>query len=241
MKAFLLAAGMGSRLKPITDTIPKCLVPIAGHSMLDWWAKLFIEAGVSEVLINTHYLHEQVHDYIERFNAENTKLQWTEAYEETLRGSGGTVRDRWDFVKDEEDFLICYADNLTDMNLKKMISYHLDTKARFTMGLFHTGVPKQCGIVSLDENGIVTEFVEKPENPKSDLANAGVYIANRSIRELLTDKEVLDFGKDVLPALVGQMHGYPISSYFIDIGTMENYHKAQEDWKYDYYKDAFSC
>ena len=109
------------------------------------------------------------------------------------------------------------------------------------MGLFHTGVPKQCGIVSLDENGIVTEFVEKPENPKSDLANAGVYIANRSIRELLTDKEVLDFGKDVLPALVGQMHGYPISSYFIDIGTMENYHKAQEDWKYDYYKDAFPC
>lgn len=240
MKAFLLAAGMGSRLKPITDTTPKCLVEIGGHPMLDWWAKLFIEAGVSEVLINTHYLHEKVHEYIREYNATHRELQWVEVYEETLLGSGGTVRDNWTFVEGEKDFLICYADNLTDMDLGKMIRFHQSHPGELTMGLFHTGVPKQCGIAALDEEGRICEFVEKPENPKSNLANAGVYVARASIRELLKEQEILDFGKDVLPQLIGRMYGYPIEAYFIDIGTMENYRKAREDWKYDYYKDTFS-
>lgn len=240
MKAFLLAAGMGSRLKPITDTIPKCLVEINGHPMLDWWAKLFIEAGIDEVLINTHYLSERVHEYIENYNASNDRLKWIEVYEETLLGSGGTVRNNWDFVKDEEVFMICYADNLTDMSLGKMIEFHKSHPGDVTMGLFHTNVPKQCGIADIDEKGLITEFVEKPESPKSNLANAGVYVAGREIRKLLVDCDILDFGKDVLPKLVGNMYGFPIDAYFIDIGTMDNYNKAQEDWKYDYYKDTFS-
>lgn len=238
MKAYLLAAGLGSRLKPITDTIPKCLVPINGHPMLDWWAKLFVESGVTEVLINTHYLADKVHAYIEDYNSKNTGLRFIETYEEKLIGSGGTVYSNRDFVKGEEDFLICYADNLTDIHLKELMAYHKEKKAVLTMALFHTNVPKQCGIAALNNDGLITEFVEKPENPASNLANAGIYVASQDVFKEFPDAEFSDIGKDVLPKLTGRMYGWEIPQYLIDIGTHANYEKAQNDWKYDYYKDS---
>lgn len=238
MKAYLLAAGLGSRLKPITDTIPKCLVPINGHPMLDWWAKLFLETGVSEVLINTHYMADQVHNYIEDYNAKNTGLKFVETYEEELIGSGGTVYTNRDFVKGEEEFLICYADNLTDVHLKELTAFHKEHKPPLTMALFHTNVPKQCGIAELNDEGKIVAFIEKPENPVSDLANAGIYVASHEIFKEFPDADFSDIGKDVLPKLVGRMYGWEIPQYLIDIGTMPNYEKAQADWKYDYDKDS---
>lgn len=240
MKAYLLAAGLGSRLKPITDKIPKCLVPIAGHPMLDWWAKLFIESGVDEVLINTHYMAEQVHAYIEEYNARKTGLRFIETYEEELIGSGGTVYSNRDFVKDEDSFYICYADNLTDVNLRDLARFHNEKKPPLTMALFHTNVPKQCGIAQLDDSGLITAFVEKPENPVSDLANAGIYVASKEVFDYFPGEGFSDIGKQVLPALIGKMYGWEIPQYLIDIGTMPNYEKAQADWKYNYDTDSLT-
>lgn len=234
MKAYLLAAGLGSRLKPITDTIPKCLVPINGHPMLDWWAKLFLESGVTEVLINTHYMVDKVHNYICEYNDKNTGLIFVEAYEEELIGSGGTVYTNRDFVDGEDNFLICYADNLTDVDLPSFVRFHKEHKAPLTMGLFRTNVPKQCGIAELDDKGMIKAFIEKPENPVSNLANAGIYAASPEVFSYFPDKGFSDIGKDVLPGLVNKMYGWEIPQYLIDIGTMPNYEKAQADWKYDY-------
>lgn len=233
MKAYLLAAGLGSRLRPLTDTTAKCLVPICGHPLLEWWAKLFIENGVDEVLINTHYLAEQVHNYIEEYNSRNTGLRFVESYEEELIGSGGTIYTNRDFVKGEEDFLICYADNLTDVHLDELVAFHREKKAPLTMALFHTSVPKQCGIAALDDTGLVTEFVEKPENPKSDLANGGIYVASQEAFDYFPDAHFSDVGKDVLPKLVGKMYGWEIPQYLIDIGTPETYERAQREWKHE--------
>lgn len=240
MKAFLLAAGLGSRLRPITDTTPKCLVEIAGHPLLDWWAKLFRESGVDKVLINTHYLADIVHKYISEFNHENLDIYFQESYESVLMGSAGTVKANTLFIEEQEDFLICYADNLTNMNLHELIRFHKEKNSIFTMALFRTNVPKQCGIVQLNQENRIIEFVEKPEEPKSNLANAGIYVANRKVIDLFPHKTFLDFGKDILPELVGQMYGYEIDDYLIDIGTMKNYQKAQEEWNYDYYEDSLT-
>ena len=239
MKAFLLAAGFGTRLRPITDTIPKCLVPIKGHPLLAWWLQLLQKHGVTEVLINTHYLPEPVRSFIKTYNAKQTGLTVFEAYEPELLGSGGTIRTNRDFVDGEDSFLICYADNLTDANLTNFQRFHKDHGAPLSMALFHTNVPKQCGIAALDANDRIVEFVEKPENPKSNLANAGMYIADRKIFAYLDDsKTPLDFGKDVLPKLVGQMYGWNTEGYLIDIGTMENYKRANEEWVHDYNEDS---
>lgn len=241
MKAFLLSAGLGSRLRPITDTTPKCLVQIAGHPMLDWWGKLLKENGIREVLVNTHYLHIKVHDYIKDFNERQTGITFTEFYEPSLLGSGGTVRENRAFVKDETDFLICYADNLCNVKLKNLIAFHQEKKGLLTMALFRTERPEQCGIAQIDDSGKIIGFIEKPQFPKSNLANAGIYVVNRKIFDVLPNERYVDFGKDVLPMLVGQMYGLEINDYLIDIGTMSNYKKAKREWKYDYYEDSLSC
>ncbi|MCC8050311.1 MAG: nucleotidyltransferase family protein [Clostridiales bacterium] len=240
MKAYLLAAGFGSRLRPITDTIPKCLVEVGGHPMLDWWAKLLKEAGVTEVLVNTHYLRDQVHTYIESFNKENQGISFVEFYEEELLGSGGTVRANQAFTSKEDDFLICYADNLCNVNLHKLIEFHRQKQGILTMALFRTNHPEQCGIAELDEQDRIIDFVEKPQQPKCNLANAGIYVANQQIFEYFPQEEFSDFGKDVLPKLVGKMYGWETEDYLIDIGTMDNYEKAKREWNYDYYKDTLT-
>lgn len=231
MKAFLLAAGFGTRLRPLTDRIPKCLVPVEGVPMLEWWMELLRKHGVTEVLINTHYLYEQVREYIEEYNRRDCGLKIVEAYEPELVGSAGTIRDNFDFVRGEREFLICYADNLTNVDLSSMIEFHRSKNALLTMGLFRTNVPKQCGIAAVDVDGRIYEFVEKPENPKSNLANAGIYVAGSQIEQYFPKEGFADFAKDVLMKLENQMYGWEIKQYLIDIGTPENYKKAQEEWK----------
>lgn len=234
MKAFLLAAGFGTRLRPITDKIPKCLVPINGKPLLEWWFELFRRYGVTEVLVNTHYMAGQVEQFVNRYQQNNKDLKITVFFEEELLGSGGTVNANRKFIGDDEDFLICYADNLTDINLSELVEEHKKNNPVLTMALFHTNVPKQCGIAAVNEKGIITEFVEKPSEPKSNLANAGIYVANSRIYEYFPRGGFCDFGKDVLPKLVGVMCGYEIHAYLRDVGTLDNLKLAREEWTYDH-------
>lgn len=239
MKAFLLAAGYGTRLRPITNSIPKCLVPIHGQPLLGWWFQLLQKHSVTEVLVNTHHLPDPVRAYIKKFNQHKTGLVVYETYEPELLGSGGTIRANKNFVNGEDSFLICYADNLTDVDLTAFQTFHHVHGGLLSMALFHTNLPKQCGIAELDEAGRIIAFEEKPECPKSNLANAGMYIADcRIFNYLNSDKPLLDFGKDVLPNLVGDMYGWHTDGYLIDIGTMENYRRANEEWPYDYHENT---
>lgn len=234
MKAYLLAAGYGTRLRPITDTIPKCMVPVRGQPLLGWWFDLLCRHGVTEVMVNTHYLPEKVREYMEAYNRRRTGLTAYEAYEPVLLGSGGTVWANREFVKGEKDFLICYADNLTDADLTAFRRCHESHDVLLTMALFRTNVPRQCGIAKLDGEGYIVDFAEKPENPISDLANAGMYVAgSRLFAYMDGDRPLLDFGRDVLPKLVGKMYGWEVEGYQIDIGTPENYKRAISEWKYE--------
>ena len=229
MKSYILAAGLGTRLRPITDTVPKCLVPICGKPLLQWWMELFERHGISDVLINTHYLPDPVRAFIEE-NNKSFPVKLHESFEEELAGSGGTVRNNRDFVNNEDLFLIAYADNLTNVDLTELVSFHKQHGGELTMALFRTNRPKECGIAALDGNDKIIEFEEKPAEPKSNLANAGIYVCSGNIFKYMPDEGFLDFGKDVLPKLVGRMYGWEIKDYLLDIGTMENYEKAQKDW-----------
>lgn len=239
MKAFLLAAGYGTRLKPLTDTIPKCMVPIHGLPLLGWWFELFKKHGVTDVMVNTHYLPGPVREYMQEYNCLRTGLTAYETYELELLGSGGTIQKNQDFVENEKNFLICYADNLTDADLSEFYNFHESHDGILSMALFHTNLPEQCGIAKLDEKSKIVDFVEKPKCPASNLANAGMYIADKRIFKYFDKgKSILDIGNDVLPKLVGKMYGWYTNGYLIDIGTPDNYKKAKEEWKYDYNKNT---
>lgn len=238
MKAFLLAAGIGSRLRPYTETIPKCLMPIHGKSLLEIWLELMDRYHVEEVLINIHHHAEKVDQFIAGIK-KTVRVRITPFYEAYLLGSAGTIAANRNFVADSEDFIIAYADNLTRINLSGMVEFHHRKKKAggiLTMGLFHTPNPKECGIVQMDEKNTIVNFFEKPENPSDDLANSGIYVASKGIFDFIPAPAAshvqlpLDMGMHVLPALVGKMFGYEIKEYLRDIGTVESYHTALKEW-----------
>jgi mannose-1-phosphate guanylyltransferase len=228
MKAFLLNAGLGTRLHPITQTLPKCLVPIGGKPLIDWWFESMQKAGVTEVLINLHHLPDLVMAHV---NALDTNIKVEFSYEPVLLGSAGTLFANKAFVANENSFFIFYGDNLTNTSLSNLYDFHVAQPQDFTMALFETNNPSGCGIVSLNEHFTVTHFEEKPANPVSNLANAGLYVASPKIISLIDPaKTPADIGFDLLPLLVGKMSGYKINDYLIDIGTHNNLEKARQDW-----------
>jgi mannose-1-phosphate guanylyltransferase len=227
MKAFLLAAGHGTRLRPITDTIPKCLVPIRGTPLLSIWLQLCKQFGIDEVLINIHAHAAMVRDYLrEHVNGVHARV----VEEEQLLGSAGTLRQNKEWVAGEKLFWVFYADVLCCPNLREMLNLHLQRNPAATLGVYEVPDPSRCGIVTAGSDGIVREFVEKPTGPCGNLAFSGVMIGTSEVIEQIPEESPADISFHVLPRLIGRMLAYPINRYLLDIGTMENYQTAQRTW-----------
>lgn len=227
MKALLLAAGLGTRLRPITNTIPKCLVPINGKPLLEYWLESLTKVGVDKFLINTSYLSEQVEAFIKNSKyAKNVTL----VHEDELLNTGGTLFQNKEFFNNEA-FILVHADNLCFCDFNAFLDSHRnrDLRCEITMMLFKSDRPSSCGIVKLDENYVVQEFYEKVENPPSNLANGAVYICEPTIFEFLKslDKGDIDFSNDVLPKYLGKINTYLNDVYHRDIGTVDSYNLAQ--------------
>lgn len=229
MKAFLLAAGRGTRLKPYTDRHPKCLIPIHGTPLLKIWIDLLARSGISEVLINTHHHADQVERFVAGARS-STSITIHTVHEPELLGSAGTLRHNKRFVADQSDFFIAYADNLTNLDLLKMIDNHRHFRSMggvLTMGLMKAPNPKACGIVTLDDDNKIIKFV----------ANGGIYIASNDLLDIMqksgevNSAKVWDLGHHVLPLLTDKMYGFHIAPYYLkDIGTPEAYKEALNQW-----------
>ncbi|VEN74268.1 Nucleotidyl transferase [Candidatus Desulfarcum epimagneticum] len=242
MKAFLLAAGKGTRLAPLTDRVPKCLMPIHGKPLLEIWIDLFQKHGIHDILINTHHHAGQVEAFVSGLGKRrNAGIRLF--HEPALLGSGGTVLANRAFVAGEEHFFIAYADNLTDLNLGRMADFHARTCGAggcLTMGVRRVPDTSGCGVAVLDETGKILSFLEKPKNPPRDaMVNCGVYVASMDIFDRLPERMgedagerrgVIDFGRHIFPFLAGSMHGYPVRERLIDIGTPESYRRALAQW-----------
>ena len=227
MKAFLLAAGLGSRLRPITDTMPKCMVPIDDRPLLAIWLEALDRAGVDEVLVNLHYLPDVVTGYLATWPG---SPRVRTSYEPELLGSAGTLAANREWVAGEEFFLACYADNLTDFDLRLLVDAHRQRNAIATLTAFHSERPWAGGVLELGGDGRVVGFQEKPSQPVSDLTNAGIYAFHPSVIDEIPAGGSRDIGYDLLPALVGRAWAVPIDGYFQDVGTLDAYRRAREEW-----------
>jgi mannose-1-phosphate guanylyltransferase len=227
VKAFLLAAGIGSRLRPITDTIPKCMVVIDDRPLLDIWLDAFDRAGVGEVLVNLHHLPEVVRWHL----AARTRPPLVRtSFEPELLGSAGTLRANRQWVDGEDMFLACNADNLTDFDLGSLIGAHRQNEAIATLAVFHSPNPSAGGVVELEADGRIVGFVEKPREPVSDLTNAGMYVFEPSVLDEITGTPPHDIGYDLLPRLVGRARAVLVEGYFRDVGTPDDFRRAREEW-----------
>lgn len=229
MRAVLLAAGRGERLRPLTDRIPKALIPVAGRPLLDHWLEACERHGFDQVLVNTCYRAGDVESYLATVRR---PIAIRVAGEKRLLGTAGTLRANWDFVAGEEVFLFAHADNYTDLDLGAFHSWFLRRRAPRTVlgaALFETATPETCGIVRLDDSAHVVEFHEKVADPPGNLANGAVYLGTPALEEHLTRApRPFDFSTEVIPRLMGRILGYRIPGFLADIGTPQMYSRYRD-------------
>ncbi len=230
MRALLLAAGLGTRLRPITDAVPKCLVPIRRRPLLDIWLDLLLGGeDVERLLINSFYLAEMVAAHVA---ASPWRQRVDLVQEAALLGTGGTVLANRAYFG-EKAFIVAHADNLTRFDLPAFIARHdgRPSCCEITMMTFDTDAPHSCGIVEEDGCGIVKAFHEKVAHPPGRRANGAVYIFEPSVIDFISamDKPVVDISTEVLPAYLGRIATFHNADYHRDIGTMQSLQLAEAD------------
>lgn len=222
MRAVLLAAGLGTRLRPLTDTVPKCLVQIFGKPLLGiWMSRLLNGGGIERILVNTHYLSEQVIEFVKgSTDADRVDL----VFEPVLLGTGGTLVKNREWIG-HRPVLVAHADNLTVFDLSNFMAAHQQRPAgcSITMMTFDTNEPKTCGIVE-EVDGVVVRFYEKVSDPPGCRANAAVYIFEPDVIDFIESigTECVDISTQVLPHYLGRMATYHNSIYHRDIGTLKS-------------------
>ncbi len=231
MKVLLLAAGLGTRLRPLTDKTPKCLVPICGKPLLGIWLDLLKDLPNVEFIINTHYLADQVQSFVNKHPLRN---KITLIHEEKLLGTGGTILKNKNLLNSGESFWVIHADNLAKFEPIDFLKAHENkpTDCIMTMMTFKTDSPSSCGIVEVNAKGVLTSFHEKVPTPPGDQANAAVYIFENEVLRILdsVNRDVVDLSLDIIPKLIGKIFTYKNEVYLRDIGTLEQFEKSQKDY-----------
>jgi mannose-1-phosphate guanylyltransferase len=232
MRALLLAAGRGERLRPITDTVPKCLVQIDGRPLLDNWFDLLFGTGIERVLVNTHWLAGQVERHVA---GSRWRSQIDLVHEESLLGTGGTALANKEWLQGQP-FLLAHADNLTDFDVAGLLHAHKTRRPGhlITMLGFRTDDPSSCGILELDAESTVVAFHEKVKNPPGNLANGAVYVFEPSIIDMIAGmgKTVVDLSTEVIPRFLGRIRCVETDGYHRDIGNQESLRRANSDFKH---------
>ncbi|WP_315721135.1 MULTISPECIES: nucleotidyltransferase family protein [unclassified Bradyrhizobium] len=233
MRALLLAAGIGSRLRPLTNTTPKCLVRVHDRPLLDYWLDLVFEGGIERALLNTHWLAEQVQAHV-------AQSRWRDridlVHEDELLGTGGTVLANRAWFGDQP-FMVAHADNLTDFDVAGLLSAHRNRPngCIMTMLAFRTDDPSSCGILELDDQHRVTAFHEKVKNPPGNLANGAVYVFDPSVIADIAalGKPVVDLSTEIIPNYLGRILCVETSGYHRDIGNPESLRRAHLEFKHE--------
>ena len=232
MKALILAAGLGTRLKPLTDKIPKPMLKVGAKPLLQHQLNLLRRYGVKECAINLYHHPKQISDYFGDGRNVDIKIRYLK--ERKLSGTAGPLQKTNDFF--DKPFFVIYGDNLTDINLDRFTSFHQNKGGIATIALYYEKHPESKGIVITDKNERVLSFKEKPkiEEVTTHWANAGIYLCQPEILKYIPKNKFYDFGYDLFPLLLKKdrpMYGYKMTETLLDIGTPETYRLAQKKIK----------
>jgi len=227
MDALLLSAGIGSRLKPFTEKWPKCLMPIRGIPLIEFWIQNLINAGVNRIFINTHHLSECVKEFI-KHNKNKNKIKLL--YEKQLLGTAGTIENIITKIDNIDKLIVVHSDNLFDGNIKEFINAHSNRPSEALMSLisFKTDRPDKSGILRFDQNNLVREFHEKSQNYHGHIANGAVYILEQEILNWIKVNKPKDFSNEVIPNFIKRIFAWHFKGFYMDIGDLNSLKKAQE-------------
>ncbi|MEQ8733922.1 MAG: nucleotidyltransferase family protein [Rhodospirillaceae bacterium] len=228
-RALLLAGGYGTRLRPLTDTLPKCLIEVRGKPLLQHWLEKTLGSGIEKVIVNTHYLPDLVIEFC-RNSPWSNRIELV--HENEILGTAGTLRANAGLLRGHGTFFVAHADNLSVFDMNKFIETH---NARYreclgTIMTFQTESPRECGILALDDLGRVIEVHEKVENPPGNIANAAVFLLEEEVLDWVQDHpEASDFCRDVVPPLASRWFTFFNDEFHRDIGNPEALKRAEND------------
>lgn len=238
MKAFILAAGLGTRLRPLTENQPKVMVEVGGKKILERTILQLKNAGVDDLIINTHYFPEAVQDFFGDGGKWGVKIQYS--FEPTILGTAGGLKKIEADFKNEKEFLVVYGDNAYNLDFKKIIATPLQPSAACMIVLFdrlkNANSGAAGGVVEVDGKGLVSGFYEGVERPDLNLVNGGIYKCAGDIFKYIPEKSFYDFGKQVFPNLLSS--GEKLQAYVIGeneaifgVDTLEYLEKANQYFK----------
>ena len=227
VKVVVLAGGYGIRLRPLTYTRPKPMLPLGDKPILQFIVESVASEGFHDVIVTTNYFREQIIDYFGDGSGFGVRLVYPE--EEKPLGTAGSVKNSEKYL--DETFAVIQGDNVTEIKFKHLLSFHREKGGVATIALLPVERPHQFGIAQLDLDNRVLRFKEKPSREEffSDLASIGLYILEPDVLDYIPRGVEYDFAKDVFPKLLSsgeKIYGYPASGFWVDIGVPENYMKA---------------
>jgi NDP-sugar pyrophosphorylase family protein len=230
MKAMILAAGVGSRLDPLTRNLPKPMVPIINKPVMEHIVELLARNGFSKIMVNLYYHGDQIEQHFGDGSKWGVKIQYSR--EDQLWGDAGSLKKCEAFF--DSTFVVVGGDDLADIDLKRVVKQHHEHKALCTIALSLVDDPSEYGIVLVNERGKITKFVEKPKGEVifSNMANTGVYVFEPEIFDLIPRGVSYGFGTNVFPMLLEQkkrFYGYLTSSYWRDVGNLKQYQETHRD------------
>jgi mannose-1-phosphate guanylyltransferase len=228
MQAVILVGGEGKRLRPLTSTVPKPVVPLVDRPFISFMLEWLRRHGIDDVIMSCGFLATSVRNVLGDGSSLGIRLRFVE--EPDPRGTAGALKFAESLL--DERFLMLNGDVLTDIDLTKQMAQHHETGARATLALVPVGDPTAYGLVHLEEDHSVRDFVEKPSSDKIDtnLISAGAYVLEREVLELVPPDRNVSIEREVWPLLVGDgLYGFPSESYWLDIGTPERYLKGTFD------------
>lgn len=227
-RALLLSAGRGERLRPLTDDLPKTMVPVGGRPLLEYHVVLLHHLGIREIAVNLHHRPDVVRSYFGDGAAWGVRI--TYSLEEELLGTAGAAKRLEEFLGAGR-FLVVYGDNLFDYDLKPLLTLHEQSGAVTTMGLFEGPDPTAGGIAALGRDGRVTRFLEKPRPQEvwSRLVSAGIYVMEPEVLQLIPSDRCCDLGREILPALIESgmpVYGLQLEGTLLGVDTPDLYRAA---------------
>jgi mannose-1-phosphate guanylyltransferase len=222
MQAVILVGGEGTRLRPLTSTVPKPVVPLVDRPFIVYMLEWLKHHGVDDVILSCGFLATSVRNVLGDGSQLGIRLRFVE--EPEPRGTAGALKYAESFLDDR--FLMLNGDVLTDIDLSAQIAQHERTQASGTLALVPVPDPTNYGLVRLNENNSVREFVEKPSADQidSNLISAGAYVLERSVVDMIQPDRAVSIEREIWPRLVGKgLYGFPADAYWLDIGTPERY------------------
>src|SRR5258706_5203812 len=230
MKAVVMAGGEGSRLRPLTIRRPKAMVPIAGKPVMEHILNLLKRHGITEVIVTVQYLASNIEDYFGNGSQFGTRITYSR--EDVPLGTAGSVKNAEEQLT--EPFLVISGDALTDYNLTDIIQYHHEKKALATLTLAHVHNPLEYGVIITNEEGHISQFLEKPSWGEvfSDTINTGIYMLDPQIFSYFEKNKQYDFSQELFPLMLRKgdpIYGYIANGYWCDVGNLAEYMRANAD------------